>query len=224
MAFKRTRIPPSSPDSVALTSDLISIGMLFSGHAKKEANIENTIVFASAEGMDKEDFRVLSVLCTWLDIHSNWLNADRLVDLVAAHSSQRVKLFWAAFAHWKQKDKRFARLGNAHRGPRIPLLTEGHQFQVARFGEDPRFAGGPLIVDAKLLRNRGIDVLTPSQLARKHSVYRWRLTIGPTYRADLWATLEREPSIAVAKLARRAYSSIGAAWNAKYDHGLLQAQ
>lgn len=195
--------------------------MLFGGEGSSDSNIENTLLYASAEGMDGEDLRVLAVLCTWLDVHSHWVNADRLVALVSAQASKRVRAFWAGFASWKNKDRRFARLSPLHSGPRVDLLAAGQEFQLRRFGEDPRFAGGPLRVDGRVLRERRGDVLTPSELAARHNAYRWRIIIGPTYRADLWAALEQEPSLSVSVLARRAYSSIGAAWEAKGDHQIL---
>jgi hypothetical protein len=121
-----------------------------------------------------------------------------------------------ANAYW------FARLRALHKGLPQPLLSAGQDFQLRRFGEDARFAGGPLRVDARTLRDRPEDVLQPSELARQHAAYRWRVIIGPTYRADLWAALERQPSLSVSALARCAYASIGAAWEAKHDFLQLQ--
>jgi hypothetical protein len=186
-------------------------------------NIEDTILHASMIGMDGDDFRVLSVLCTWLDVHSRWINADRLVAIASAQRSKRVRVFWAAFGRWKASDRRFIRLHALHRGPRVDVLVAGQEFQLRRFGEDPRFANGPLRVDARVLRDRPADVLTPRELAQRHRAYRWRVVIGPSYRADLWAALETNPSISVSGLARAAYASIGAAWEAKHDHQLLEA-
>jgi hypothetical protein len=223
MGFKRTLLPPAVPASEELTANMIGIGMLFGGAGLAAPNIEDTLLHASIAGMDGEDFRVLSVLCTWLDVHSRWVNADRLVALASAQQSKRVRAFWAAFGKWKKGDRRFIRLRTLHRGPRIDLLSAGQEFQLRRFGEDPRFAGGPLRVDARALRDRPADVLTPQELARRHPAYRWRVTIGPSYRADLWAALEANPSLSVSALARVAYASIGAAWEAKHDHQILEA-
>lgn len=220
MAFKRTLQPGSIPSHERLTGDMVGIGMMLAARANPEPNIEDTLLFASLAGMEQHDFRVLSILCTWLDIHSRWINADRLVEIAFA-ASPRVRLFWAAFGNWKRKDRRFSRLAALHKGPRKDLLTEGQDFQIRRFGEDPRFEGGPLRVDAKLLRDRPLDVLTPSELASAHSSYRWRIIIGPSYRADLWAELERNPLLPVTEVARRSYASIGAAWEASRDHKQL---
>jgi hypothetical protein len=223
MGFKRAILPVQIPSVGQLTADMIGIGMLFAGEGSPAPNIEDTLLHASIAGMDGEDFRVLAVLCTWLDVHAPRINADRLVAIASAQGSRRVRAFWAAFGHWKGGDRRFARLCRLHRRPRVDLLATGQEFQVRRFGEDPRFAGGPLRVDARVLRDRPADVLAPAELARRHLAYRWRVIIGPTYRADLWAALEADPRMTVTALARAAYSSIATAWQARRDHALLQA-
>jgi hypothetical protein len=222
MGFKRALLPAWPPSAEQLTADMIGIGMLFAGEGSPAPNIEDTLLHASIAGMDGEDFRVLAVLCTWLDVHAPRINADRLVAIASAQRSRRVRAFWAAFAHWKRGDRRFARLRRLHRGPRVDLLAAGQELQLRRFGEDSRFAGGPLRVDARALRDRPADVLTPAELARRLRAYRWRIIIGPTYRADLWAALEANPELTVTALARAAYSSIAAAWQARHDHALLQ--
>src|SRR5205809_11625 len=84
-----------------------------------------------------------------------------------------------AFAPWKQTDRRFRRMAALYRGPRVDLLAAGQTFQIRRHGEDPRFAGGPIRTDARLLRDRRADVMTPEELAQRHPAYRWRIIIGP---------------------------------------------
>ena len=88
---------------------------------------------------------------------------------------------------------------------------------MARHGEDPRFARSKLRVPAKVLRDRPADVLQPAELARTHAAYRWRLVIGPSYRADMWAALERKPDLSAAAVARATYGSFASAWQARRD-------
>jgi len=45
--------------------------------------------------------------------------------------------------------------------------------------------------------------------------------IGPTYRADLWAAMEKAPDLSVADLARRTYASFASAWGVKRDFGIV---
>lgn len=146
------------------------------------------------------------------------MNADRLCKLAAAQKPARVRAFWAGLGRSiSVKDRRFAPLGKLHHGARVDLLRAGSDFQVKRNGEDPRFASGPLPVPANVLRERSSDVLTPGQLAARHSAYRARVIIGPSYRADMWAALEREPQLPAAELARRTYGSFATAWHVRRD-------
>lgn len=219
MAHSRALAPALAPSTDALTADMVGIGMLVGGEGSRDPNIEDTLLFASVEGMERGDLRVLAVLGTWFGVHSGRVNADRLTRLVAIQESKRVLAFWSALAHWRSADRRFARLARSYRGSRVDLLTTGTDFQVRRHGEDPRLAGSKLRAPANVLRDRPADVLTPAELAARHSGYRWRLVIGPTYRADMWAALERQPGLSAAALARATYGSFASAWQARRDFG-----
>lgn len=47
--------------------------------------------------------------------------------------------------------------------------------------------------------------------------------IGPTYRADMWAALEGDPTLSAAVLARKAYGSFATAWRVRHDFAVLAA-
>jgi hypothetical protein len=222
MPFNRAIVPvaPAGPD--ALTSAMVGIGMNFASPAAAEPNIEDTLLFASVEGMDRSDLRVLSVLVTWFGIHAPWVNADRLTKLVKLEKSARVRAFWSALARWQAKDRRFNRLAKVYKGPRVDLVTTGNAFQLKRHGEDPRFAGGPLRAPANVLRDRDADVLEPAKLARRHRAYRRRVMMGPSYRADMWAALEDDASLSAAALARKTYGSFATAWHVRRDFALIR--
>jgi hypothetical protein len=219
MAHSRALAPALAPSTESLTADMVGIGMLVGGEGARDPNIEDTLLFASVEGMERGDLRVLAVLVTWFGLHTSRVNADRLTRLVALQESKRVRAFWSALAQWRAADRRFVRLARSYRGQRVDLLTTGTAFQLARHGEDSRFTGSKLRAPANVLRDRPADVLTPTELAVRHSAYRWRLVIGPTYRADMWAALEREPSLSAAALARSAYGSFATAWQTRRDFG-----
>ncbi len=223
MAHSRVLAPTQAPSGDALTAGLVGIGMLVGGEGSRDPNIEDTLLFASVEGLERDDLRVLAVLVTWFGVHSAHVNADRLTRLVALQASQRVRAFWSALARWRAADRRLARPADAYRGPRLDLLTTGTAFRVARHGEDERFAGSKLRVPANVLRDRPADVLQPAELARSHAAYRWRLVIGPTYRADMWAELERQPDLSAAALARATYGSFATAWQVRRDFAVWRA-
>jgi hypothetical protein len=201
---------------------MVGIGMAFAAKAAaQEPNIEDTLLFASIEAMEHDDLRVLALLVTWFGVHAPYVNADRLTKVAAAQPSSRVRALWSALARWQGQDRRFARLGKAYRGPHVDLLRTGTAFQIRRHGEDPRFVHSPLRVPANVLRDRAADVLSPPHLAKQHRAYRARVQIGPSYRADMWAVLDADPTTTSATLARRTYGSFATAWQVRRDHRLL---
>lgn len=223
MAFRRRVAALDVMRGEQLTAAMVGIGMKFAGQATPDANIEDTVISASVEALERDDLRVLAVLVTWLGVHHPWLNADRLLRALRTRESSRVGAFWAAIGQWLGKDRRLARLMTLYTGPRIDLLPVGADFQIGRAGEDGRFGGGPLRVPAKGLRDRRVDVLSPAELAERHRAYRYRVLMGPSYRADMWAALEADPSLSAAELARRTYGSFATAWQVKRDREMLAA-
>ena len=223
MAYKRDIQPTAMPAGEDLTRALIGIGILFTGAATSDPNIEDTLLAASVDGLEREDLRVLAVLVTWLEVHHPWLNADRLVRLVEAYPGDRVRAFWSTMARFLAKDRRLNKLAKVYQGPQLDLLITGTEFHLHRSGEDPRFLGGPLRVPSGILRDRKADVLNPSELATRHRGYRRRVLLGPSYRADVWAELDRKPDSSPTELARRACASYATAWQVKRDWELLGA-
>lgn len=47
--------------------------------------------------------------------------------------------------------------------------------------------------------------------------------MDPSYRADMWATLELDPTLSASELARQTYGSFATAWQVKHDRELLAA-
>ncbi len=221
MAYRRPAVPAILRGE-ELTAAMAGVGMNFAAGPAREPNIEDTLLGASFEGMVGDDLRVLSVLVAWMEVHSPVVNADRLIRGVRALDAARVTAFWAACAQWLHSDRRFARLVSLHRGGRVDLLKTGTAFQIARKGEDERFARTVLRIPAGTLRRRPGDVATAQEMVRRHAVYRQRVMMGPTYRADMWAALQGSPELGAADLARVAYGSFATAWQVKRDYALLQ--
>jgi hypothetical protein len=224
MGFSRVEVPDSLRAGEDLTKDLVGVGMMFAARPSTSPNIEDTLVAASMEGMLERDLRLLSVLTTWLGVHHPWVNADRLVRACSLIEPGEVRAFWAAVGQWLSKDRRFSRLRDLYEGPRVDLLEVGSDFLIERRGEDLRFREAPIRVPSGTLRDRDSDVLTPSQLAGIHPVYRERVRMGPNYRSDMWAQLTLDPSLSAAELARRTYGSYGTGWEVRRDFDILGAR
>lgn len=223
MSYSRTLFPLQYPTEHELTSSMAGIGMNFASLPSSNPNIEDTLLYASIDGMDHEDLRTLSILTNWMGVHFGVVNVDRLKHIVEKVPSERVKAYWASIARWLQKDRRFIKMTSLYAGERIPLLSSGTDFQISRVGEDERFLDAPLRVPSNALRRRSSDILAPKDVACMHDAYRWRVTIGPTYRADMWAELEKESDLSTSELARKAYGSFATAWKVKKDWNLVRA-
>ncbi|MEK6704672.1 MAG: hypothetical protein AAB116_18295 [Candidatus Poribacteria bacterium] len=217
MAHKRVLMPSKFAIGETLTSNMVAIGMRFAAASSTfEPNIEDTIIAASIEGVKREDYRVLSLLVDWLELHMERVNVDRLTKMVQLVDDILVRAFWTAIAQWQARDWRLKRMQKIYRKQRINL-AEGFDFQMRKYGEDERFAKTVLRVPAKLLRHRLNDILSPAELAPKHLAYRYRVMIGPSYRADMWALMEYNPELTPSELARKCYGSFPTAWAVRRD-------
>jgi hypothetical protein len=223
MPFKRELTETHGADAATLTARMAGIGMNFATEPDWAADIEATLVDASRVGIDGSDFRVLAILTTWLGVHQAHVNADRLIRRVRAQTSLSVRAYWAAIGQWLKHDRRFARLAEVYAGPRLDLLPNGTDFQIARRGEDGRFVATVLRVPHGTLRDRSSDVLSPAELVRDHAGYRQRVLMGPTWRADVWTVLEGAPDLTVSDVARRVSCSFATAWQTARDFRLLRA-
>lgn len=99
MAFRRMSTLRGHPSADVLTHNMVGIGMIFAARPARDPNIEDTLLYASADAIQKPDLRTLAVLVTWFGIHSSWVNVDRLTYLVSEQLSERVRALWSALAH-----------------------------------------------------------------------------------------------------------------------------
>ena len=61
----------------------------------------------------------------------------------------------------------------------------------------------------------------PEKIARQHLALRYRIMMGPGYRADMWAALDLAPDLTATQLARKTYGNYSEAWKAKKEWGIL---
>lgn len=221
MSYTRKILPSKFAEKDKLSQDMAGIGFLITAIESKNPNIEDTLIATSLEGL-KGDYRSLSLLINWLEIHQDVINADRLIKMIYfLRKNERFLCFWSACAKNILVHSRFKKLKKIYKGTRIDLLNVGTEFQLSRFGEDPRFQKSCIRIPANVLRNRPRDILPPARLAKLHTAYRYRVIIGPSYRADQWALLEQSKARTATELAQLSYSSFGCAWQAKQDFELI---
>jgi hypothetical protein len=225
MPLSRTQPEPRAVAS--LDAALRSIGMrVGSTPASREpADIEVTVASAVEQALPR-DYRLLGVIVAWLEEHHARVNVPRLGRVVkrSAAVGPLVSAFWAAIGHWLgAQDTRWRAFERLYAGKKLDLDdAEITAVQLQRAGADPRFAGSPLRVQAKLLRSRSADVDTSEQLAARHPLYRKRLELGANFRADVWYALERDPEATPAQVARKVGCAYETARLVAEDFRLLQ--
>jgi len=222
MTHKRNILPDILLEGEELTQALVGIGFRLHGISIRDVNIEDTLMAASIEGL-AGDGRILSLLVDWWEIHHTRVNADRFIKLVM-HYAQETKpsflFFWVAQVERFKSDSRFSKLFKKAPKKRFDFLGERTDFLIAKNGEDERFAKTCLRVPSKVFRHRPEDILNPAELAKIHSPYRYRVLMGPSYRADMWALLCQKPKLNAAELARPCYGSYPTAFGVKRDFGI----
>src|SRR3989338_2702862 len=116
MAFSRQMLPREfSRDN--LVPSLVSIGLnLGSKPSKNPVNIEDVLFFSSLDSITNSDFRVLSILTTWLEVHHLVVNVDRLQSLVISNPTPKFRAYWASIANWLSSDHRFAKIKHLYKG------------------------------------------------------------------------------------------------------------
>ncbi len=224
MSFKRKITPSKSLTGLELDQALVSIGIRLATEPSKAIfNIEDVLLSASIEGICDEDYRVLGLLTDWIEVHGRLINLDRLAKLISLVDNGKVRRFWKAISQWQVRDSRFKKLGKlAKTKGRQPLIEVGGDFLIKKNGEDERFRGTALQVPNLTLRRRLGDIQPPQSLARMNPFYHFRLMIGPSYRADLWALLSRNRELTPTELARLAYASFATAWSVKRDFQIFE--
>ncbi|MGZ3770403.1 MAG: hypothetical protein ACXVCP_16140 [Bdellovibrio sp.] len=222
MSYKRVVSAESYFSGDNLDSTLIGIGFKIGGQKEANPNIEDTLIAAAIEGMSG-DFRILSLLTDWFEIHYQRVNADRLMRALNELKDQRVKAYFSAIGVFLKKDMRFKKFKTLYKGPRMALgLSENYDFLVKRNGEDERFCESKLLVAKGSLRRRLQDILEPEELAKEHEDYYYRVLIGPTYRADMISLIKRLPNLKASDLARKTYGSFATAWEVMRDMAVLR--
>lgn len=227
-------LPPKTDEQFG--NDFRAIGTNLSANARSiDPNIEETLLYASIEGVNYKDGRIAGILVDWLTIHSLRINVDRLTDLVFRLNDTEywwVKIFWFANAQrFYPIDARFKRLATAYQGKRIdfvdrdssipqePSLTEMY---IKMKGADERFEETCIRVPKNYFSHRPQQVFPASSIAKKHMAFRYRVMMGANYRADIWALLRRSPDLSAYRLAKLAHCSVSAANRVKHDYEIVK--
>ena len=221
----------------SLDSDLRSIGFNLGGGKKStDPNIEASIISASIEAVNNKDNRIGGLLVDWITVHYLRVNVDRLTKFVFNLSDldyKFVKIFWCANAQRLFiKDQRFKRLSELYKGRRVGFadrFLKKREKKVTKMlieikGEDERFKRTCIRIPKGYFPKRLHQIFPVSVIAKNHLSYRYRVMMGSSYRADLWALLDSDSNISAYALGKKAHCSYRTAYMAKKDYELLKGK
>ena len=219
----------------ALDSDLRAIGFNLSSRKKSvDPNIEASIISASVEAVNNKDNRIGGLLVDWITTHYLRVNVDRLTKFASNLSESDykfVKIFWCANAQRLfAKDQRFKRLSELYKGIRINFVdrfSKNRKQKITKMlieikGEDERFKKTCIRVPKGYFSERSHQIFPVSVVVKNHLSYRYRVMMGSSYRADLWALLDRDPNISAYALGKKVNCSYRAAYVVKKDYEILK--
>mgnify|MGYP001176029742 CR=1 FL=1 len=236
MPYRRSLLPSFYKAGNELFEDLIGLGFRLTGDRyNRNPNIENTLVAASIAALIDKTPRILPLLTDWISIHYERINAERLFIMVSSldEKYEAVKVYWCSNAQ-RLNDKRtsFLKLRKLYGKTRRNITAlldgkpnstdDGTDLLIQKNGEDKRFIGTCLRVPHQYIRERHEDVLTPEKLAKVHLAYRFRVMIGASYRADMWAALRRYPYLTAAEVARHSYGDYSMARSVVHDYSIVK--
>lgn len=218
-----------------LANDFYAIGTNFSADERRmDADIEETLISASIEGINKDDHRVRGILVDWISIHHLRINVDRLTRMVKSLTDDEfvyVRIFWCANAQRLQgSDPRFKRLAQIYKGPRVDFvdrnLRPGQRATTDMFiqmkGLDERFEGTCIRVPKNAFFHRPHQIFEAEEIAKYHMAFRYRVMFGASYRADIWALLRRNPALSAYRLSKLAGCSTTTALRVKNDYEIVK--
>ncbi|HOX04819.1 MAG TPA: hypothetical protein PK280_00340 [Planctomycetota bacterium] len=178
-----------------LNSRLAAIGFRLAGVAvprrARAEDIERALLDAAA--VARSDGRLLSLLFSWVHVHAERVNVDRLRGLLrAAEGSGDARLVVSALAAYalSRGRHRWKKLISAPAKPTQLSSSAAAPSAVEFKGAEPWLAAHRILTAKGSLRIRPADVLSVEELAKSNRQYRNRLLYGACWRADIVTAIE----------------------------------
>jgi hypothetical protein len=163
-------------------------------------DIEETLIIASYEA--NSDFRLLSLLVSWVSIHGEYVIVEKLFKKLKEYEKYRgpspvmnllsIQAVLSGFLKWKKW------ITSSEKKTQYPIKKELVESSIEYQGLNEEFAKYGAQIPRKLLRIREADVYSIEELARFNIQYRNRLIYGASWRADIIAAIEfgfKNPSV-----------------------------
>ena len=180
-----------------LSERLAAIGFRLAGASEPaprrgpSEDIERALLDAAAPA--RSDGRLLSLLFSWVDVHAERVNVDRLRGLLrAAGGDADARLVTSTLAAYALSlgRHRWKKLIAAPAEPKHLSASAAAASAVELKGAEPWLAAHNILAARGSLRIRPADVLSVKELAKAHRGYRNRLLYGASWRADIVTAIE----------------------------------
>ena len=164
--------------------------------ASTRTDIEETLL--SIVGMFSEDYRLASVLLSWIKVHGNHVIVEKLAKIANRPEHGAVATTWLALAAaWAVECgfHKWRKLARPVPGPVYFYAPDVSEAAIARKGllSWPEPLG--FRIPNSFLRIRESDVLTPAELIAVNPQYRNRYLYGASWRADIHVPVARQAGI-----------------------------
>jgi hypothetical protein len=180
---------------------LASIGVGFAVKVpeskRRAADIEESLLDASAAIVAGSGDRIPAPLFSWISVHGERVNVERLRKLMARFDEEQEHLVWiAAFAFFGLSlgQSRWKLLAKAPDGEFALVNLEAARRLVAMKGQVSWAVGTGFLIPNGSVTISPKNVLSPEQLARVCDQYRNRLIFGTCWRADIATAIARGAS------------------------------
>jgi hypothetical protein len=163
-------------------------------------DIEETLILASYEAIN--DFRLLSLLVTWVSIHGEYVIVEKLFKKLKEYEKHKgsehtmnllsIQAVISGNSKWKKW------ITSTEKKKKYPIKKELVESSIEYHGLNEEFAKYGALIPRKLLRIREDDVFSIEELAKFNTQYRNRLIYGSSWRADIIAAIEfgfKNPSV-----------------------------
>lgn len=183
--------------SAQLAAIGVGLGVKVPHSVRSSADIEEALIAASAAISRGFQDRIPGPLFSWISIHGERVNIERLRKLMKKYDGAQEDLIWiAAFAYFglSQGQTRWKLLAKPSSKEVSLVSPETARRLIAMKGEESWSEGSGFLIPKGSLSISTKNVLSPAQLAGVCDQYRNRLIFGTSWRADIATAIERGAS------------------------------
>ena len=159
-------------------------------------DIEKTLIQCAAVLGESKDGRLLSLVFSWLDMHSKYVIVEKLKKLTNQYEQVSPEpLVWlSSFGHycWKvKKQHKWKAIASKYPDEHYLEPQELSKIFIEKNGNYPWLEGTGISIAEGTIRFRRADIMTASQLSETNHQFKNRLKFGPAWRADIVMAIEK---------------------------------